>query len=116
MDCLVEGPISYDLAVCKESAETKGYDSPVAGDAAAARPLQRVGHHSIAQQDLAVGAGVRKISLDGRRGPPWLCRGWRWPRLRWRTKPIRVYDDLHRAGSVYDYPGDCAVLRRADPR
>ena len=31
--CLVEGPISYDLAVCKESAQTKGYDSPVAGDA-----------------------------------------------------------------------------------
>ena len=31
--CVVEGPISYDLAVCKESAETKGYDSPVAGDA-----------------------------------------------------------------------------------
>ncbi len=31
--CLVEGPISYDLAVCKESAETKGYESPVAGDA-----------------------------------------------------------------------------------
>ena len=31
--CVVEGPISYDLAVCKESAETKGYASPVAGDA-----------------------------------------------------------------------------------
>ncbi len=31
--CVVEGPISYDLAVCKESAGTKGYDSPVAGDA-----------------------------------------------------------------------------------
>ena len=30
---MVEGPISYDLAVCKESAETKGYESPVAGDA-----------------------------------------------------------------------------------
>ena len=31
--CVVEGPISYDLAVCKESAETKGYESAVAGDA-----------------------------------------------------------------------------------
>ena len=31
--CVVEGPISYDLAICKESAETKGYASPVAGDA-----------------------------------------------------------------------------------
>ena len=30
--CVVEGPISYDLAVCRESAETKGYESPVAGD------------------------------------------------------------------------------------
>ena len=32
-DCIVEGPISYDLAVSKRSAEIKGYDSPVAGDA-----------------------------------------------------------------------------------
>jgi len=32
-NCLVEGPISYDLAVSTESAEAKGYDSPVAGDA-----------------------------------------------------------------------------------
>lgn len=31
--CIVEGPISLDLAVVKESAEIKGYDSPVAGDA-----------------------------------------------------------------------------------
>ncbi|HZK62377.1 MAG TPA: bifunctional enoyl-CoA hydratase/phosphate acetyltransferase [Anaerovoracaceae bacterium] len=31
--CVVEGPISYDLAVCKTSAEIKGYESPVAGDA-----------------------------------------------------------------------------------
>ena len=31
-NCLVEGPISYDLAVSKESAEIKGYESPVAGD------------------------------------------------------------------------------------
>lgn len=31
--CIVEGPISYDLAVSKEIAERKGYRSPVAGDA-----------------------------------------------------------------------------------
>lgn len=31
--CQVEGPISYDLAVCREAAAIKGYDSPVAGDA-----------------------------------------------------------------------------------
>jgi Phosphotransacetylase len=31
--CVVEGPISIDLALEKESAEIKGYDSPVAGDA-----------------------------------------------------------------------------------
>ncbi|MDY0235016.1 MAG: bifunctional enoyl-CoA hydratase/phosphate acetyltransferase [Gudongella sp.] len=31
--CVVEGPISYDLAMSKESAEIKGYESPVAGDA-----------------------------------------------------------------------------------
>jgi phosphate butyryltransferase len=32
-DCIVEGPISYDLAVMKDAAEEKGFDSPVAGDA-----------------------------------------------------------------------------------
>ena len=31
--CIVEGPISLDLAIQKESAEIKGYESPVAGDA-----------------------------------------------------------------------------------
>lgn len=31
--CIVEGPISYDLAVCSEAANIKGYVSPVAGDA-----------------------------------------------------------------------------------
>lgn len=30
--CIVEGPISYDLAVDGEAAATKGYNSPVAGD------------------------------------------------------------------------------------
>ena len=30
--CAVEGPISFDLAVSHESAEIKGYKSPVAGD------------------------------------------------------------------------------------
>ena len=31
--CIIEGPISYDLTMSKESAEIKGYDSPVTGDA-----------------------------------------------------------------------------------
>ena len=31
-NCIVEGPISYDLAMSKESASIKGYDSPVVGD------------------------------------------------------------------------------------
>ena len=31
--CLVEGPISFDLMYDTESAKTKGYESPVAGDA-----------------------------------------------------------------------------------
>lgn len=31
--CIVEGPISYDLAMSREAAEIKGYVSPVAGDA-----------------------------------------------------------------------------------
>lgn len=32
-NCIVEGPISYDLTMDKHSAEIKGYNSPVAGDA-----------------------------------------------------------------------------------
>ncbi len=31
-NCIVEGPISYDLAMSKESAEIKGYRSEVSGD------------------------------------------------------------------------------------
>ena len=31
--CVVEGPISYDLALQKEAAVIKGYESPVAGEA-----------------------------------------------------------------------------------
>ena len=31
--CVVEGPISYDLAMDPQAAEIKGYQSPVAGDA-----------------------------------------------------------------------------------
>jgi phosphate butyryltransferase len=32
-NCIVEGPISYDLAISKKCAEIKGFKSPVAGDA-----------------------------------------------------------------------------------
>lgn len=32
-DCIVEGPISYDLAMSRESARIKGYNSPVVADA-----------------------------------------------------------------------------------
>jgi phosphate butyryltransferase len=32
-NCIVEGPVSYDCAVSKESAEAKGFVSAVAGDA-----------------------------------------------------------------------------------
>jgi phosphate butyryltransferase len=31
-DCIVEGPISYDLAMSREAAAIKGYESPVAGN------------------------------------------------------------------------------------
>lgn len=31
--CIIEGPISYDLAMDPQSAPVKGYESPVAGDA-----------------------------------------------------------------------------------
>ena len=32
-DCIVEGPLSFDLAFSREAAAIKGYESPVAGDA-----------------------------------------------------------------------------------
>ena len=31
-NCIVEGPISYDIAINAEAAKLKGFDSPVAGD------------------------------------------------------------------------------------
>jgi phosphate butyryltransferase len=31
-DCIVEGPITYDIAVSHEAARAKGFESPVAGD------------------------------------------------------------------------------------
>ena len=33
MNCVVEGPISFDLATHQDAAKIKGYESPVAGDA-----------------------------------------------------------------------------------
>lgn len=33
INCIIEGPISYDLTMSKESAEIKGFHSPVVGDA-----------------------------------------------------------------------------------
>lgn len=32
-NCIVEGPISYDLTMSKEAAQIKGYESPITGDA-----------------------------------------------------------------------------------
>lgn len=32
-DCIVEGPVSLDIALSKQIADVKGFDSPVAGDA-----------------------------------------------------------------------------------
>jgi phosphate butyryltransferase len=32
-NCIIEGPISFDLATSEEAARIKGYNSPVAGDA-----------------------------------------------------------------------------------
>ena len=32
-NCIIEGPISYDLTMSKKSAEIKGYSSPIVGDA-----------------------------------------------------------------------------------
>lgn len=32
-DCYVEGPIAFDLAISKDAAEQKGFESPVAGEA-----------------------------------------------------------------------------------
>ncbi len=32
-NCIIEGPISYDLTMNKESAKIKGYESPITGDA-----------------------------------------------------------------------------------
>lgn len=56
--CYVEGPISYDLAMSRESALIKGYSSPVVGDADILMvPNITVGN--ILSKALAVSAGAK---------------------------------------------------------
>ena len=71
---VVEGPISMDLALLKESARTKGYDSPVAGDAdvllfpnmvsgnTAAKMLLVCGHKKTVSMLLGAGVPVAMTS------------------------------------------------------
>ena len=47
--CIVEGPISLDLALIKESAVAKGYESPVAGEA-----------------DILVGPTIEAVNILGK--------------------------------------------------
>ncbi len=47
--CVVEGPISLDLALIRESARAKGYDSPVAGEA-----------------DILVGPTIEAVNILGK--------------------------------------------------
>jgi len=56
--CYVEGPISYDLAMSKESALIKGYDSPIVGDADILLvPNITVGN--VLSKALAINAGAK---------------------------------------------------------
>jgi phosphate butyryltransferase len=66
-DCIVEGPISYDLAISRESAELKGYESPVCGDVdlfvapnvAAANILLKALRYSAAASSAGIVVGGR---------------------------------------------------------
>ena len=63
--CIVEGPLPYDLAMCKESAAIKGVQSPVYGDAdllvchdiAAANSLLKALRHSANAGSAGIVAG-----------------------------------------------------------
>jgi phosphate butyryltransferase len=73
-DCIVEGPISLDLALSKESAAIKGYESPVTGDTdilvvpniacgnVLAKSLMYMGHAKIA--GCIVGAKVPIVLIS----------------------------------------------------
>ncbi len=68
-DCLVEGPISFDLAFDREAAELKGYDSPVAGDADIFLVPDFVSGNLLAKS-LVYGGGARFAGfLMGARAP-----------------------------------------------
>lgn len=59
---VVEGPISMDLALLKESARTKGYDSPVAGDADVLLFPNMVSGNTAAKMLLGAGVPVAMTS------------------------------------------------------
>ena len=66
-DCIVEGPISYDLAVSKKSAEIKGMDSPVCGDAdLLVTPDIAAGNILLKSLRYSAGAGTAGIVVGGR--------------------------------------------------
>ncbi|NLA95671.1 MAG: phosphate butyryltransferase [Clostridiaceae bacterium] len=67
--CLVEGPVSFDLAFDRQAAGIKGYDSPVAGDADIFLVPDFVAGNLLAKS-LVYGGGARFAGfLSGARAP-----------------------------------------------
>ncbi len=69
VDCLVEGPISFDLAFSKEAARVKGYDSPVAGDADILLVPDFVAGNLLAKAMIHAGNGLFAGILAGAAAP-----------------------------------------------
>ena len=68
-NCVIEGPISFDLAFDRQAAGIKGYDSPVAGDADIFLVPDFVAGNLLAKS-LVYGGGARFAGfLSGARAP-----------------------------------------------
>ncbi len=69
LDCIVEGPISFDLAFSKEAAEIKGFKSAVAGDADIMLVPDFVAGNLVAKAMIHAGHGLFAGILAGAAAP-----------------------------------------------
>jgi phosphate butyryltransferase len=69
VDCVVEGPISFDLAFSREAAAVKRYDSPVAGDADIMLVPDFVAGNLVAKAMIHAGHGLFAGVLIGASAP-----------------------------------------------
>ena len=65
--CIIEGPLSYDLAISRESAEIKGFESPVCGEVdLMVVPNMTAGNILLKALRYSAGAGSAGIVIGGK--------------------------------------------------